>query len=457
MKDKHKHKHIEPNALALLPLLFFLMVFLGSGIYFSLAGVDMAFYQLKAPVAILPAIVLAMCITKNSDLESRLSYFLSGMGELNIISMCVIYLLAGAFSHITAAIGGVDAVATFGVSLLSPEFLLIGIFIASCIVAISMGTSVGTIAAVTPIALGLSHSAGIDTLVSTGAVVGGAMFGDNLSIISDTTIAATRTQGCNMRDKLYANLKLAIPASLITIFLLMLLGDGANITQHNYNYDAWRALPYLIIIILSVAGVNVFVALSSGIIASAVLGILFVENFSMIDVNNHIYSGFVSMQEILLLSMFVGGLGYLMQRQGGIVWLSNYIEQVLSKVNSIRQKSSQYAIVILVSLYNLFLSNNTVSIILSGSVVRDIAIKNSITSKRSACLLDTASCVVQGVIPWGAQLLLAASISGHSPIQLSGVVYYPWILGACLFCSIQFAGVPARIMMKIRGLWFSGT
>lgn len=303
--------------LSLLPLLIFVALFLGTGLYLQSQGVDYAFYQLPAPVAILPAIVIAFLITKQS-INASVETFIRGAGHSNIITMCLIYLLAGAFSAVAGATGGVDAVVNAGLSFIPASMLLPGLFLIAAIVSTAMGTSMGTIGAIGPIALAVSTKTGIDPALMAGTIVSGAMFGDNLSIISDTTIAATRTQGCEMKDKFRENLKIALPAAILTITLLIMLTPPPQQVEVA-EFDWLLVLPYFFILVLAVMGLNVFVVLFSGIIFAAIMG--FTGDYQGGAFVKDVYQGFSDMQEIFLLSMFIGGLSEFIRRGGGWITL----------------------------------------------------------------------------------------------------------------------------------------
>jgi len=424
----------EPaSARALLPLAVFLLLFLGTGIYFQLSGVESAFYQLQSPVAILPAIALGILLSKQA-FEKRIDTFVAGVGERNIVTMCLIYLLAGAFSTVAAATGGVDAMVALGLHIIPASFLLPGIFLIAAVVSTAMGTSMGTLAALAPVALGLSKAAGIDPALMAGVLVSGAMFGDNLSIISDTTIAATRTQGCEMRDKFKANLKIAIPAAVITLLWLMSYDTGA-VTPSSESANFWLSIPYFAIIVLAVLGMNVFVVLSLGIVMAAVFGMVAVD-YQVVAFTNDIYAGFASMQEIFLLSLLIGGLSALIRQQGGLAFLAKTVARVTKKVSKHKQQSAAFGISGLTALTNLCVANNTVTILLSGEVSKDLAKEGNLAPRQSASLLDIFACVVQGVLPYGAQALLMGASFGLSPLDVSLHTGYCFILGAVAIAMI---------------------
>ena len=436
---------IRQSPLALLPLGLFLALFIGSGLYYQSAGVDFAFYQISAPVAILPAIVLALILQKGR-LNERIETFISGVGEHTIITMALIFLLAGAFASVAKAVGGVDATVNFGLSIIPPQFVLPGLFVITAFIATSMGTSMGTIAAVAPIAVGVAEATDLSLLLAIGTVVGGAMFGDNLSIISDTTIAATRTQGCEMKDKFRLNFKIALPAALLTLVWLYIQGSSARVEAPG-EYELLRVLPYLAVLVLALSGLNVMVVLFVGILLAGGVGLFATDGYSIAQWSKDIYAGYTGMQEILILSLLIGGLGALMKSQGGLIWLSSMIDR-LSRQSSDPKKdrrSGEVSISAAVALTNICTANNTVSIIISGGLARDIAERYGVDPRRSASLMDIFSCVVQGMLPYGAQVLLAGSIAGLSPLLLAGNIHYCWVLAGAGLVSIMLGkpGVPA--------------
>lgn len=433
----------RPNGLALLPLVVFLVLFIGVGAALSVAGVKMAFYELSPTVAILPAIALAV-IMGGKGLSQRINVFISGAGEINIITMCVIYLLAGGFASVAKAVGGVDATVNFGLSFIPAELVLPGLFLISGFVSTAMGTSMGTIAAVGPIAVGVAAETGIGPAMLMGAVAGGAMFGDNLSMISDTTIAATRTQGCEMGDKFRMNLLIALPAAIGTALLLWLTGESGQ-TATAGDWDFIRVLPYLAILGMALARINVFVVLFSGIVFAGVVGVITMPGYTLLQWAKDIYAGFSGMHEILVLSMLMGGLGELIRVQGGLAWLLERIGRMTSDRKDGRtRRFGEAGIAMLVSLANLCTANNTVAIILTGRMAREFAKTNNVDPRRSASMLDIFSCVVQGLIPYGAQILLAGSIAQISPVDVSLSNVYCYLLGVAALASIAL-GIPRGV------------
>lgn len=427
------------GALALTPLLLFLALFFGAGLYFTGQGEAMGFYQLRAPVAILPALALAAFIAWRRRLGA-VETLLRGMGDPGIVLMCLIFLLAGAFAQVSRAIGAVDAVVALGVNTLPPALLLPGLFAVAGAVSLAIGTSMGTVAAVVPIAVGVADAAGLDRVLVVGAVVGGAMFGDNLSVISDTTIAATRTQGARMRDKFRENFRIALPAALATMVLLGLAGEPAPVEPVR-STTPWLALPYLLVLALALAGLDVLLVLSIGIVTAAAFGFGLAPGYGAAGLAADIWTGFEGMTEILLLSLLVGGLGALMKAAGGLDWVSGVIARFARGHRG--RRTGEFSIAALAGTADVFTANNTVAILVGGSVARDIARRHDISPRRAASVLDIFACVPQGLLPYGAQLLLAASLAGVSPFALAGRVWYCWLLA---LVAIAFIAWPRRAL-----------
>lgn len=428
----------QPSAKALLPLLLFLALFIGTGTWLTLQGVEFAFYQLPAPVAALPAVILALLLGREG-FNTNLETFFKGVGDSNIMAMCLIYLLAGAFATVAKATGGVDATVALGLSIIPSWALLPGLFLISAFVATAMGTSMGTIGAVAPVALGVAHSAGMDPVLVAGAVLGGTMFGDNLSIISDTTIAATRSQGCEMKDKFRENLAIATPAAILVVLGYLLLGDVATIPAQSTS-QWFQVLPYLLILVLALSGMNVFLVLGTGIVAAGAVGLISTD-YQLGQFVQDIYKGFGSMQEIFLLSMLIGGLGALMERQGGLAWLNGRIAALIHRFSrghdgEQNEKAAELGIAAVVGLTNACTANNTVAIIVASKVAKELADQHGVTPRRAASLLDIFSCVVQALIPWGAQALLLGSIFALSPIAVVSLCFYPLVLAIAALIAI---------------------
>ncbi|MBU5438371.1 Na+/H+ antiporter NhaC family protein [Tissierella sp. MSJ-40] len=420
------------NGIALLPFLIFVFVYLVSGIILQTKGIEMAFYQFPAPVAASIGIVFAFILTKGS-LDEKFNVFIKGCGDDNIIIMCIIYLLAGAFSAVSNAMGGVESTVNLGLTLIPAKFITVGIFIIAAFISISTGTSVGTIVAIGPIAVQLVEKAGLNLPLVLGALVGGAMFGDNLSIISDTTIAATRTQGVSMKDKFRANIGFALPAALVTIVLLLIFGKPVTIPEsQEYAFNIIKVIPYIFVLVAAIAGMNVFVVLTGGIIISGAIGLGY-GSFKGLEFVQHIYSGFTGMFDIFLLSLLTGGLANMVSNGGGLDWL---LYRINKKVKG--KKSAELGISALVFLTDAATANNTVAIIVSGQLAKEISKEHNVDPRKTASLLDTFSCIMQGLIPYGAQLLIAGSFTNGlvSPVQIVPYVWYCFILVIFAILSI---------------------
>lgn len=411
---------------SLFPFVVFLVLFLGTGIALTLQGVDFAFYQLPASIAIIPAIFVALYIGKE-PLEEKIGQFIRGAGHENIVTMCIIYLLAGAFASVAKATGSVDASVQLGLALF-PDFLLLpGLFIVSAFIATAMGTSMGTIAAIAPIALGFVESADVSPSLVAGVIISGAIFGDNLSIISDTTIAATRSQGAQMKDKFKTNFKFAVPAAIICLVTFTVLGDSITY-QSTTDIQFVGLIPYLLILALALMGVNVFVVLTVGIISAAIIGAI-TQSYGLFTWISDINKGFANMQDIFILSLFIGGLSALVKHQGGLSALTHKIENITRRVSKGNdKKAAGIGIGMLAFFTNFFTANNTVSIIVTGDTAKELATDAQLSPAQSASLLDIYACISQGLIPYGAQALLLGTTMGISPVDVVMYSFYPMVL-----------------------------
>ena len=440
-QDKDKTA-TRPSGLALIPFLLFIAIYLGVGIVLHFMGTPMAFYQFPAPVAVLIAVMAAFLMFRGSVGE-KFSTFARGVGDENIVVMCMIFLLSGAFTGLAGAMGAVDSVVNLGLSVVPSRFMAAGIFVVSCFMSIATGTSMGTIAAIAPIAIGVAGGAGISLPLMLASVIGGGMFGDNLSIISDTTIAATKSQGCGLRDKFRCNFLMALPAALLTTVLLLVFGRPEQATQPEIgSWNLVLILPYLAVLVLSIMGVNVFTVLSFGIVFSAVIG-MSVGGMSFVQTGQEVHAGFMSMMNVFLTSIFIGGLASLTTKAGGLQWLVGKIRGMIRSA-----KSAEVGISVIISLADIAIANNTVAIIVTGPVAREISQEYKVDPRRSAALLDTWSCVLQGAIPYGAQILLAVGLAGGavSALEIIPLLWYQWLLGAFAVISIwvPFANAPMR-------------
>ncbi len=406
------------NPFALLPFIIFIAIYLGAGLYFQSAGVSMAFYQFPSVTAMFIAVLSAFCLSRD-PVMFKFGIFSKGAGNDNIMTMLMIYILAGAFSAVAAAMGGRDATVNLGMSLIPPQFLTVGIFLISAFMGTATGTSMGTVAAIIPIAAGMAEKSGIPAPLILGACVSGAMFGDNLSMISDTTIAATRTQGCELKDKFKINFLIALPAAILTIAVFLMAGTPSAVLSGNTDYTLLKVLPYMAVLLLALLGVNVFLVLVSGIFLSGFIGLMD-GTLSVISFAQQIWTGFTGMSEAFFLALFCGGISEMISYYGGIAWL---IEKLQGNIHSSR--TAQLGIAVLVSLVDSATANNTVAIIVSGGVAKKIAARFHVDPRKSASLLDIFSCVFQGIIPYGAQLLTAAALASQSGLAITALNIVP--------------------------------
>lgn len=417
---------------ALIPFLVFIIIYFVTGIILQSQGVEMAFYQMPSPVAAFVAVIVAFIIFKD-DLNTKFANFIAGCGNEDIISMCLIYLLAGAFSAVAEASGGRDAVVNLGLRFIPPSLIIAGIFVIAGFMATATGTSVGTVSSLTTVTIGLAQGAGLNTAMSLAALVSGSMFGDNLSIISDTTIAATKTQNVSMKDKFRMNLKIALPAAIVAIILFIVLGrPDSTVPIETGPVEIIKVLPYLLVLITAIVGVNVFVVLTSGIIFSSLI-MLFQNGFDFIALSKLIYDGFASMNEIFLLSMMIGGLSYMVNKEGGLDFIN---DKILSFVKS--KKSAEVGICIIVFLMDIAIANNTVSIVIAGPIAKRLSNDYKVDPRRSASLLDIFACIGQGIIPYGIQLLVAAKFTEGllAPVDIMPYLFYQYLLAAFAIISI---------------------
>lgn len=418
-----------------LPILLFVILYVGTGIYFSLIGIANAFYQLSPTVAIMPAIALGWFLYRGTSHE-RMDAFLDGVRHRDIIIMCMIFLLAGAFSVVTKSIGSVDATVNTALSLIPSNFLLIGLFVMAAFISTAIGTSMGTIATIAPIAAGFAERGIFSMPLGMATVVSGAMFGDNLSLISDTTVAAVVSQRANARAKLRINAFIAMIAAIITLAcLLMKQGIFTVIEQGEASFVLM--IPYFFLIILALCGVNTLVVSMFSLVVASLTG-YWHHGYSIFDFSRDISAGFASVQEIMILSMLVGGLSGL--TGNGIKLLATRLINWIGHRGGIRM--AQLLIAGVVSLLDLLLANNTIAIIFTGEMARDVSERYQIPPHYSAAWLDIFSCIVQGLIPYGAQLLLAGSIGKISPFSIVPHVYYCYALALVALGYIIFKPTP---------------
>lgn len=416
----------KPNGWALMPLVVFLCLYL----VISLIVND--FYKVPITVAFLVASVYAVAATKGLSLNDRILQYSQGAANKNIMLMIWVFILAGAFAHSAKAMGAIDATVNLTLMLLPDNLLLAGIFIASCFISLSIGTSVGTIVALVPVATGIASKTGVDMAFMTALVVGGAFFGDNLSFISDTTIAATRTQGCLMKDKFRVNSMIAIPAALLVCIYYIIYGMHIETVNEVQQIEWGKVLPYLIVLGTAVIGVNVVLVLLLGLISTGVIGMIYGQ-FDLFSWFGAMGSGITGMGELIVITLMAGGMLELIRFNGGI----DYVLHCLTlRVKS--KRAAELGIAALVSFANVCTANNTIAIITVGPLASNIAERFRIDKRKSASLLDIFSCVVQGLIPYGAQMLFAAELAGLSPINIMEYLYYPMVLGGVALLSILF-------------------
>lgn len=411
---------------ALSPIIVLLTIYLAGSI---IAG---DFYRIPIAVAFMAAAIYAIIITKGDSLNERIDSFSRGAANTRIMYMVWIFVLAGAFAKTTEAMGAIDATVVLARNAIPANYLPAGIFIASCFVSLSIGTSVGTIVALTPVVTTLAAQIGCDVAWMVAIVVGGAFFGDNLSFISDTTIAATQTQGCSMRSKFYTNILLVAPAAIITLLIYAFSGNSISSVEApsmTFN-EVLKCLPYVIVIIVALLGVNVLVVLILGIVSAAILGFAY-GSFNGIEFCTHIGNGVMGMGELIIVTMLAGGVLEMVRLNGGIDYL---IQVVTARINS--KRGAEFAITGLTALANVCTANNTIAILSVGDISRNIAKQYKVSPRRSASLMDTASCFVQGVIPYGAQLLMASGLALVSPVAIIPNLYYPMCVGLAVIVSI---------------------
>lgn len=415
---------------SILPLLLFVGVFLGFGIY------NDDFYALPSPIAAFVGIVSAFFLLKGK-VNDKIDTFLKGCGDGKILTMCMIYLLAGAFATVSKATGSVDTIVNLGLNYISPAYFPVGIFLIASFLSFASGTSVGSIVTLGPIVIDLAEKSGSPLGLVGAALLSGAMFGDNLSVISDTTIAATQSLGCEMKDKFRANFKLALPAAIVAVIILLLSGfnqETTSVIMEEKDYNILLVLPYLLVITLSIIGINVFVVLFSGLLFAGLLGIG-TGVFGLMVFAQNTYEGFTEMTEIFLLSLLTGGLAALVEKAGGINFLLRSINKIITS-----QKTALLGIGGLVTVANFCVANNTIAILISGKVSKEITEKYNLKPQESASILDIFACYVQGIIPYGAQILILISLShfklGYTDLVLNS--FYLHLLLSITLISIFF-------------------
>lgn len=417
MTDYDKQTSSIGGKLALSPLLVFLCL------YLMTSFIVKDFYKVPITVAFMLSSCYAIAITRGLSIEERIRRFSSGACNTNIMLMVWIFIMAGAFTQSAKDMGAIDATVNLTLNLLPGRLLLAGIFLAACFVSISVGTSVGTIVALTPVAVGIAHKTGIDTAFLVAIVAGGSFFGDNLSFISDTTIAATRTQGCSMSDKFKVNSMIVIPAAILVLCVYVAMGWQYDTVPDTGSVDLVKVLPYIIVLVSAIAGVNVIMVLALGITSSGLAGML-AEGVTVLDWFGSMGKGILGMGELIIITLMAGGMLEMIRYNGGIDYI---IHKLTAHISG--KRGAELSIAFLVGIANFCTANNTIAIITTGPIARKIAERFGIDPRKSASILDTFSCFVQGIIPYGAQMLMAAGLAKLSPLNIIGNLYYPFAMG----------------------------
>lgn len=410
---------------ALSPLIVFLVLYLVTSI------VAQDFYKVPIAVAFLVSSVYAL-LTVNGTMNERISIFAKGAGNPTMILMLAIFILAGAFAASAKTMGAVDATVNLALKYLPEQAILPGIFLASCFISLSIGTSCGTIAALTPLAVGIAQQSDISIPLMVGLVVGGTYFGDNLSFISDTTIVATQTQGCSMRDKFRVNIRIVAPVAVLMLLIYFFIGENVCTPAEVGEVNFWLILPYLAVVILAICGLNVLLTLSIGILLAGIIGIS-LGTYDLFGWFSSMNEGMIGMSELIIVTILAGGMLEIIRHNGGIALI---IKALTRNIHGTR--GGELSIALLTCLVNLCTANNTVAIITTGPIAKDIANRFHIDPRRSASILDTASCFAQGLLPYGAQVLIAAGLSDVSPIVIIPHLYYPMLIGVALLLAILF-------------------
>lgn len=415
------------NGAALLPIGVFLVIFLGSGI------ITGDFYAMPAIVAFLIALLVAFIQNRGLSFQEKISIISRGVGDENIITMSLIFLSAGAFSGAVTAAGGVESTVNLGLSILPAKVAVVGLFVIGCFISVSMGTSMGTIAALAPIAVGISEKTGFSLAICIGAVVCGAMFGDNLSMISDTTIAAVKTQGCEMKDKFKENFFIVLPAAIITIIIFLVITRNANFKlTEELTYNIFRVLPYILVLVGALIGINVFVVLIGGTVISLIVGVV-TGSLAVGEMFSSVGEGVTGMYDITVISIVVACIVSLVKEFGGIQFILNLIKKSIKG-----QRGGEVGIAGLSLLVDMCTANNTVAIVMAGPIAKEISDEFEISPRRSASLLDIFTSVGQGLIPYGAQLLSAASLTGLTPFNIMPYLFYPILMAISAVLFILF-------------------
>ncbi|OCA92006.1 Na+/H+ antiporter NhaC family protein [Pseudobacillus wudalianchiensis] len=419
------------NPWALIPFVVFLILFIGSGV---MTG---DFYAFPVIVAIAISGAVALAMNRKESFSRKVDIFCQGAGNLNVMLMVVIFLLAGAFSEVAKGMGAVDSTVNFALSVVPQNLLVVGLFIIACFISLSMGTSMGTIVALAPIGVGISGHTDLSMTLVIAAITGGSMFGDNLSFISDTTITAVRSQGAQMKDKFKVNFWIVLPAAIITGIILGAITMGETAQVEHLSYSWVKIVPYVLVIIFALAGMNVFLVLALGIVLAGAVG-LADGSYHVMGLFQKIGEGMAGMYEIAFLAILIAGMVEVIKFNGGIDFL---LHLATRRIKS--KKGAEFGIAGLVSLTDLSTANNTIAILIAGPLAKNIADQYGIEPRKSASILDLFSCSIQGLLPYGAQLLAAASVAGISPVSILPYSFYPILVGICGIIAILI-GYPTK-------------
>ena len=415
---------MKKGLIALSPLMVFILFYLVTSI---IAG---DFYKIPITVAFMVSSIYAVIIFNGKPLMARINTFSRGAATEQMMLMIWIFVLAGAFAYSAKQMGSIDATVNLTLSLLPPQMLLAGMFLAACFISLSIGTSVGTIAALVPIAAGVADETGLSIAMMTAVIVGGSFFGDNLSFISDTTIMATQTQNCRLSDKFRVNIYIVAPAALIILVVYLLMGQDTSAPQQIPPVEWIKVMPYLVVLISAILGMNVMAVLTTGILLTGIIGI-FTGGFDLFGWFGAMGKGILSMGELIIVTLMAAGILELIRQQGGIDFI---IQQLTRRVTS--KQGAELSIAALVSLVDICTANNTVAILTVGGITKEVGDRFGVDNKKCASLLDTFSCTIQGIIPYGAQMLIAAGLASINPIAILPYLYYPFTLGIVALLSI---------------------
>ena len=415
---------MKKGIIALSPIVVFILFYLVTSI---VAG---DFYKIPITVAFMVSSIYAIVVFTGKPLMHRIDSYSRGAATEQMMLMIWIFVLAGAFAHSAKQMGSIDATVNLALSLLPPQMIFAGMFLAACFISLSIGTSVGTIAALTPIAVGLAQETGTDLAMMTAIIVGGSFFGDNLSFISDTTIMATQTQGCRLSDKFRVNAFIVMPAALVILVVYYFLGQDTIAPQQIPAVEWVKVIPYLTVLVTAVCGMNVMAVLTIGIALCGVIG-MYTGSFDIYGWYGAMGDGIMSMGELIIVTMMAGGMLELIKQQGGIDFIINMLTRRVSS-----KRGAELSIATLVSLVDVCTANNTVAILTVGDIAKQIGDRYGVDNKKCASILDTFSCTVQGLIPYGAQLLIAAGLASVNPVAILPYLYYPFALGIVAILSI---------------------